>query len=204
MIEFELKLQVDNFPKLDKAVFVNEKKVYDVYYDTNEFTLLSTGNFLRNRNNKKVDFKLNIGDLSHTYCKETSFNYENFVPTDSLEKIFKAIGMNYNAEFNGFDDFLLKNGLSTLAVIDKHREEYQFEDLKICFDRAKDIGNFIEIEYQLPDDAVFDKDQIKTYILNKMKNNALVNDYKFVNIGYVELYLKKHNPNAYKLGLFQD
>lgn len=203
MIEVELKLQVDKFPNLTNLECVKQKRVLDVYYDTPNYKLISTGNFLRNRDNKKVDFKLNIGDLSHTYCKETSFNYNNFLPNESLKIIFDNIGIEYNKNFKTFNEFLCANNLTQLAVIDKFREVYKLDDLIISLDDAKNIGKFIEIEYDLPDNSVVDKEKIKNYMISKLTKLGLTN-YTEIKVGYVELYLKQHNKKAYNLGLFKE
>lgn len=202
MIEIELKLQVDKFPDMGEPL--KEKRVVDKYFDTEDYKLIATGNFLRNRNNKMVDFKLNIGDLSHSYCRETGFDYDKFVPSKSLELIFNAIGLKYNSNFSNFEEFLKVNQLKELAEIDKVRRTYKIDDLEISLDDAKDIGKFIEIEYDLPDGTEFDKDEIINFMIKKMQDICCLDNYKKVNIGYVELYLKKHNKKAYNLGLFKE
>ncbi len=204
MIEVELKLQVNNFPNFKKLECLKKSKVLDIYYDTPNYNLISTGNFLRNRDNKNIDFKLNIGDLSHTYCKETSFLYNDFLPKTSIEQIFKSIGIEYNNKFKNFNEFLKVNNLKTLAKIDKYREVYKLDDLIISLDNAKNIGKFIEIECDFPDNAEINKEEIKNYMLNKLNQNGFSFDYSQVKIGYVELYLKQHNPKAYNLGLFKE
>lgn len=204
MIEIELKLEVENFPNFKDYQCVKEKHIVDVYYDTSDYKLISTGNFLRNRNNSKVDFKLNLGDLTHTFCNETSFNYQGFKANKSLSKIFKNLGIPYYDNFNNFDEFLIVNNLSKLAVIDKNRKEYKIDDLIVSLDDARDIGKFIEIEMDLPDGTEFDKSKITSYMIDKLTSKNLLGSYKKVNIGYVELYLKRHNIEAYNLGLFKD
>lgn len=203
MIEIELKLQVERFPNFDGIELKGEKRVLDIYYDTADYKLISTGNFLRNRNNKKVDFKLNLDDLSHTYCKETNFDFEGFKDSDSLRQIFENIGLNYNSNFANFSEFLAKNGLKQLAIIDKMRKTYQIDELEISLDDAKDIGKFIEIEYDLPDGTSFNKDEVVSFMIKKMTDKGYLKDYEKVNIGYVELYLKQHNIEAYEKGLFK-
>lgn len=203
MIEIELKLKVDKFPDLSNLKCVKEKRILDLYYDTKDYKLISTGNFLRNRDNKKIDFKLNTDDLSHTYCKETSFGYEGFKDNASLKQIFDNIGIAYNPNFNNFEEFLSANNLTLLAVIDKTRKEYELENLLISLDDAKDIGKFIEIELDVADDEIFDKDQITNQMLETMQKYGYLPKYEKVNIGYVELYLKEHNKKAYNLGLYK-
>ena len=157
MIEFELKIKVDEFPKIDDKFFVKEKRVLDVYFDTEKYDLIAGGNFLRVRNGDKVNFKLNIGDLSHSYCKETSFLNRDFVKNEDVKQIFKAMAVDYQHNYKSFEEFLKINDLRQLAVIDKLRKTYKIEDIEVSFDDAKDIGKFIEIEKNFPDNFQIDK-----------------------------------------------
>lgn len=203
MIEIELKLKVDKFDEPKNLVLSSEKSGVDVYYDTADYALLKTGNFLRNRNNKSVDFKLNLNDLSHTYCKEENFEYENFANSKKLQGIFEKIKLKYNSNFKSFEEFLKINNFCTLAVVDKKRKTYKLDDLTICYDDVKDVGKFVEIELDLPDGTIFDKDEKTKYMLDKFLQNVKVGKYQKVSIGYVELYLKEYNKEAYNLGLYK-
>ena len=204
MLEVELKLQVKKLPKMAGLECTGKKRVVDYYYDTPDYKLLVGGNFLRDRNNKKIDFKLDVGDLSHTFCKETSFKYDNFAPNEDIIAIFNGLGIELATNFANFKEFVKANNLKTLAVIDKIRREYKYQDLTISLDNAKRIGKFMEIEYCVPDDTKVDKDEATKYILDKMQAAGLLpKDYTKVDIGYVELYLKKHNPAAYIIGLYK-
>lgn len=204
MIEIELKLEVREFPTLKDAKLKNEKRVLDIYYDTKDYSLLKGGNFLRNRNNKKLDFKLNVGDLSHLYCKETSFDIDALKSSEDMKAVFDSINVPYSDKYNDFESFLKANNLEVLATIDKERKTYILDDLIVSFDEAKDIGNFVEIELDVDDSAVIDKEEITKYMLDKLTKLSNLKEYERVNIGYVELYLKRHNPYAYNLGLYKD
>lgn len=204
MIEFELKLRVNEFPKIDEKFFVKEKRVFDVYYDTEKYDLLIGGNFLRVRNKDKIDFKLNIGDDSHSYCKETSFSVDSFSQNENVKQIFKVMSVNYEHNYKNFEEFLKVNGLVKLAVVDKQRKTYKIGDIEVSLDDTKDIGKFIEIEKDFPDDYVFEKDKVRKEILEQFRKVVTLKGFEFVDIGYVELYLKAHNPKAYNLGKFKD
>lgn len=204
MIEIELKLEVKDFPVLKDAQLKSEKRVLDIYYDTKDYSLLKGGNFLRNRNNKKLDFKLNVGDLSHLYCKETSFDIDTLKNSTDMKAVFDSIGVTYSDKYDDFESFLKVNNLSILATIDKERKTYILDDLIVSFDEAKDIGNFVEIELDVDDNASIDKEEITKYMLDKLAKLSNLKEYEKVSIGYVELYLKRHNPYAYNLGLYKD
>ena len=74
MIELELKYKLTHIPeatvKLEK---VKTKAQTDIYYDTQDYDLIRKGNFLRVRNGEKLEFKVDLDDASHLYCKETVF-----------------------------------------------------------------------------------------------------------------------------------
>lgn len=204
MIEVEVRLEVKKFPDESKFKFVEEKRIVDVYYDNERYDLLKGGNFLRNRNNKKIDFKLELGDKKHFGCRETRFEFANFKPVDDLKLIFENIKVPYSNNFENFESFLKVNKLSMLAIVDKKRRNFEFEDLKICFDDVADIGKFVEAEIDLDENSIFNIEKTRTYIVEKLRKNKLVENFEPVQIGYVELYLKKHNPKAYRVGLFKD
>ncbi len=203
MVEIELKFEVKKLPFLDLPL-KNEKRILDIYYDTPDYKLIKDGNFLRNRNNNKVDFKLNIGDINHDFCKETRFDYSPFNKHAALKAVFDGINIKFNKEFNSFEGFLQANKLTPLAVIDKVRKIYVLDDITISLDDCKDIGYFIEAEVNIEDDKAFDIALVKKYIEEVLTKNKIIDSSaKTVSIGYVELYLKKHNLTAYNLGKYK-
>ena len=204
MIEIELKLKVEDFPKLESLNKFKEKRILDIYYDTEDYKLLIGGNFLRVRNDESVDFKLNVGDNSHLYCKETNFEKEKFSEYKQIEEIFNSIGVQYSSSYITFEEFLDVNKLSKLAVVDKFRVVYKVDELEICYDEVEGLGKFIELEMDFDENADVDFEVLKEVIFNKFKEVATISDFSFVNIGYVELYLKQYNKKAYELGKFKD
>lgn len=200
MIEIELKYELKN--KLDLGLMpTSEKTVEDIYYDTKDYKLLKNGNFLRIRNGKQLDFKLNANDLSHLYCKETNYELNN----DNLyeiNKILNDLGIIIN--LTSIEDIFRE--LDVLAPIKKKRKSYTLEDNVIMvIDEVEDLGSFLEIEYDLDKDVLDDGKYYKNLLINILKKyNIFDESFREVHIGYVELYLKKYNIEAYKLGLYQE
>lgn len=204
MVEIELRFEVKKLPLL-KLPLKNEKRILDIYYDTPDYQLIVSGNFLRNRNNNKVDFKLDIGDTDHDFCKETRFDFSPFNNHDALKAVFDSINVNFSKNFNNFEEFLHVNKLIPLAVIDKNRKTYVIGDITISLDDCKDIGYFIEAEVNIEDGKAFDIAAIKKYIKEVLIRNKIIDfSAKPVSIGYVELYLKKHNLTAYNFGKYKN
>ena len=97
--------------------------------------------------------------------------------------------------------------LILLAPIVKSRREFEIEpNLHICIDEVEDLGVFLEAEIMIDKDNISD-DEAQTYkqlLSSKLVENKLIcADDQMVSVGYVELYLKEHNPEAYNLGLYK-
>jgi adenylate cyclase class IV len=204
MIEIEMKYQVELKPNfLSNLDILDKKEVIDNYYDNNDYLLLKNGNFLRNRNNKFIDFKLFAGDKTHLYCEEKTFDFNYFNSNnEEISNILERIGLK-KVFFGSFNEFTKKLNLNMLAHIDRNRSYYKFENMEIVYDEVKDLGNFIEIEINVEDinhTHIDNKDKFES----KLKKIGLVTeDVKYIKIGYVELYLKKNNPEIYRLGLYK-
>lgn len=202
MIEIELKYEL-NDKKPITLTLTDEKIVEDIYYDTKDFKLLKNGNFLRVRNGKQLDFKLNANDNSHLYCKETNFTLED----DNIKEIKDLLSnLDVKVSFNNIEELFLK--LIVLAPIKKKRLVYKLEDnVTMVIDEVDDLGAFLEIEYDLDKNSITKEEgeHYKEYLINILKEKNLFNSLKReVHIGYVELYLKKHNKDAYNMGIYQE
>lgn len=200
MIEIELKFELKD--KLNINLKPNsEKVVEDIYYDTKDYKLLKNGNFLRIRNGKQLDFKLSANDLTHLYCKETNYELNN----ENLKEISNVLkDLDVNINLNNIND--LFNELEILAPIKKKRRSYTLEEnVVMVIDEVEDLGTFLEIEYDLEEDSLDNADYYKNLLVDILKkHNIYDTSFREVHIGYVELYLKKYNIEAYKLGLYQE
>lgn len=201
MIELELKYKLNKVPVIQEEI-TSEKNVEDIYYDTKDYTMLRNGNFLRLRNKKSLDFKLNTNDLTHLYCKETNFSIDHFDRNGVLE-VLKAIDV--NAAFETGEELLEK--LQVLAPIKKYRQSYKLEENVIMvIDEVQDLGTFLEIEYDIDQESITQEEanHYKDYLVNILKKrNLITNEDEEIHIGYVELYLKKYNIDAFNLGIYK-
>lgn len=209
MIELELKYCLDEMPpNLKNLEFVGSKFQSDVYFDTKDYDLLKNGNFLRVRNGKTLDFKIDVNDNSHLVCKETSFAVDilsSYLP--EINNVFNMVGIPESSEFVDFQQFLAVNKLQVIAHIHKKRSDFMFGDnYTISVDEVADLGWFLEAE------IIIDSDNILLAEANKIKRNLveqlvasgiLTTKSNEINVGYVELYLLKHNKYAYDLGKFK-
>jgi len=210
MIEIELKFAIKLAPSaLGNFPLIKEKSQLDIYYDTADYTLLRRGGFLRVRNNTRLDFK---GDPAcdasqHDYCNETSFDIASISQKSAeINLSFVTFGLQANGEYKDFSDMLTQNKLQPLAVIDKARQEYKInENITVALDEAKDIGLFLEAEITVPDNT--SKEEIQKHIeqmrVELTAFGILTEDATPVHVGYVELYLFKHNRAAHDVGLYK-
>ena len=205
MIEIELRYKITKEPNLDNFTFKSEKVQKDVYYDTPNYSMLSSGNFMRTRNDKRIDFKLEVGDLKHNFCKETSFDVTeiNGRNKDFLN-VFKSLAIDINNDFNSFDDFIKANEFLVLAPIIKQRKSYTNGEMNIAIDKVNDIGQFLEAEVMIDDNEDTDIDAILEQIEQTLiSNNIIAKGAAKQSVGYVELYLLEHNKPVYELGKFK-
>lgn len=200
MIEIELKFELKDKINID-ITKEKSKMVEDIYYDTKDYKLLRKGNFLRIRNGNQLDFKLSANDLTHLYCKETNYELDNS-NIKEINDVLNSLGV--DANLKTIDDLFAN--LVVLAPIKKKRYSKTLEEnVVMVLDEVDDLGNFLEIEYDLDKDTVDDSDYYKNLLIDILKKHNIYNDsFREVHIGYVELYLKKHNIEAYKLGLYQE
>ncbi len=167
MIEIELKYELKN--KIECNLKPDkEKEVEDIYYDTEDYQLLKNGNFLRIRNGKQLDFKINANDMSHLYCKETNFSYadEN---VSEIKELLKKLGIDIS--FTSLDELFKK--LKVLAPIKKKRSTYKLEEkVVMVIDEVENLGTFLEIEYDYENDEITKEqgEYYKNYLKDILKN----------------------------------
>ena len=209
MIELELKYEIKKIPTaLEKLKVIKKKEQEDIYYDTPNYDLIRTGNFLRIRDKKRLEFKLFAGDTSHLYCQETDFELDKITENEEqINKILSSLNLKKAKNLNSFKEIQDNNSLIILSPIKKHRTSYEYkENSMISIDKVDDLGLFIEAEIMIDKDNITDSEasKIKEQFINELKEEKiLTGEEKSVNIGYVELYLLKHNVEAYELGIYK-
>lgn len=209
MVEIELKYEIKDIPStLHLYKQEMNKEETDIYFDNPSYNLIKKGNFLRLRNNSKVDFKLNIGDLEHLYCKETNFHIKDISDcNNNFINVFNSIGVEINNEFTNFESFIKINKFVELARIVKHRMEYSVtKNIKVTIDQIDNLGIYLEAEMMVDEDSIDELyiRKCKEQLLSVLEEHGLLtpND-KSVKIGYVELFLQKYNFEVYEMGLFK-
>ena len=209
MIELELKYEIETIPKVLKNYeIINKKEQIDIQYDTPNYDLIYKGNFLRIRDGKRLEFKLFAGDTSHLYCKETDFELDQLSNNkDIINELLKSINLKTVEDLNTFNQIIESNNFIVLSPIIKHRTTYKYdEECTISIDEVDDLGLFMECEIMIDINSLSEEkaNKIKEQFISKLKGSKIITGKeKNVNIGYVELYLLKHNIKAYNLGIYK-
>ena len=206
-VEIELKYQIKDENQvqefLKKSIFVNKKRVVDIYLDTKDGDLYKKGIFIRIRDNRTLDFKYNLEDLinlnkvsAHDQCDEYSFPLP--LTDNSIEAInqnCKILGLAgiYNPDLG---ELKVKNNLINSVVIDKIREKFEDGEFEYCFDDVKKLGKFFEVETEGKEGENFEK--VKGEIRERVKDLKL----KLITAGYCEIYWRKYDFNLYLQGRF--
>ena len=91
------------------------------------------------------------------------------------------------------EDILMSNGWKYSVIIDKVRDSFNYNEFEINFDVIRDLGTFVEIEFQTKDESDMD------LTLEKMKEILEFLGCKQEDIiqkGYVKLMLEKINNSV--------
>lgn len=207
IIEIELKYQVLDEAQiqefLKKLAFTSKERIVDIYLDTKDGNLYKKGVFVRDRNNKTLDFKYNLEDFRnlggvsmHEQCNEDSFLLP--LTNDSLKAInqnCRILGLIEISKAN-LEELKLKNNLIESVIIDKIRQKFKDREFEYSFDDVKDLGKFLEIEAEGQEGENFER--IKQRIREKVNNL----DLKLITTGYNELYWRKYNYDLYRQGRY--
>jgi adenylate cyclase class IV len=169
----------------------------DIYYDTPTWDLLRQAVFVRVRNTQKIEFKFNENaSQEHKMSIERIFPLH--IPSNDLDRL-NSLFTHFLPTWTpatSFEDAITKNGLIQLASVNNTRESYANEDIDLNIDHVKGLGDFLEVETQCEEDA--DTTQAEAIL------QAFVADLhvEHIKVGYVELWLYKHNPAAYQAGRY--
>ncbi len=194
--EFEIKSRIlednlllnDYLSRLPKAI--KSSVEIDVYHDTPNYELYQKGIFLRTRDGKKLEIKMdNDALLSHTVTTGFYFNLPLAKPDkqkliDFLQNVISIFTTRSKSIFEIFN-------LTTLIRVEKKRQIYKVNEMKISIDSVENLGKFIEIE-------VNDRN-----FLDQAKMLASKLNLQNMEVGYVELLLRETNRNAYNVGRYK-
>jgi adenylate cyclase, class 2 len=205
MIEVELKFAIApaSRARLEKYLammgFARRLQNSDTYYDTPEFDLLCQAVFVRVRNQQRLEFKFNEQAApEHLYCTERAFSLASGPrQLAEMNSLFAGFLPHWRSE-GTVSKALHENGLIELARIKNRRAEYIYENLVLCLDHVEGLGDFLEIETQCEEESETGQ------AVAQVQAFAAGVEARQVNVGYVELWLQKYHPYAYRQGKYQE
>ncbi len=207
MTEVELKFEVapGSWTQIEeqcaKLQLVCRLRNSDIYYDTARLDFLSQAVFVRVRNQMHLEFKFNEQAASeHIQCTERVFS---LIPEESQAEEMNTLFARFLPRWrstNTVKEALRKNGLIELAHIENQRAQYAYENLVVCADHVEGLGDFVEIEGQCEEGS--DTSEVEA-LEEQMRRFAAGFAARQVRVGYVELWLQKHHPQAYQRGKYR-
>jgi adenylate cyclase, class 2 len=205
VIEVEMKFELlpTSRPRLEEQLammqFLGRLENSDTYYDTASFDLLSQAVFVRVRNHQHLEFKFNAEAApAHIQSTERIFSLmPDLCGIEEMNALFSRFLPRWR--FAGtVEEALHQNSLIELAHIENRRDQYTYENLVICVDEVEGLGEFVEIEMQCEDGSDTHR------AVARVQNFAAGFAARRVCVGYVELWLQKHNPRAYQMGKYHE
>jgi len=200
--EIELKFAVEKPALLEEFLEgleqIGEKRVADEYFDTSEGKFFKKAVFIRIRNKKQLDFKYNFEDFEnlHEECEEHSFEIPlKKISLPALSRLCRILDLK-PPENPSWDSLKRVNRLKVFVKINRQRKIYEDRDFKYAHDKVKKLGDFLEAEKMING-----KKSLAT-VKEKMRKRLAGLGLKPVNVGYVELYLRKHDFNLYRQGRY--
>lgn len=205
MIEVELKCRLTPASlkrvreKLDTCVFWGQKQNRDCYYDTPTWDLLRQAVFLRVRNETRLEWKFNPEkDPAHHTSIEHVFSLQaEPFPASEMNALFRHFLPAWQ-DGKDFAELVASGRLVELARIENIRRLYRSpEQLELSLDEVTSLGTFLEIE-----GTTYTEEEAE---MIRQAATTLASELSLVHlpVGYVELWLQEHKPEAYKVGQYQ-
>jgi adenylate cyclase class 2 len=209
MIEVELKFALPSDARVLLQTKLNALWVQslsqvenvDTYYDTAGFDCLQQAVFIRIRNQKYLEIKYHEhADPAHMHATERVFPLESGPLSVKEMNIQCARFISDWQEAGTIEESMCINGLKEFVCIEKHRDQYVYEDLILCVDSVEGLGDFFEVETHCEEQTEIGQAiaKLQDFVMS-LGFSAL----RPVEVGYVELWLRSHLPQVYQLGKYQ-
>ena len=203
MIEIELKCEI--LPemqgrlreKVEGMQFAGIVQNTDVYYDTPDYALLKRAVFVRMRNGKQLEFKFNEEiDQEHSQSTERVFPLQaEGEMIEKMNQLFRYFLPEWR-DGASFAEAREQNGLIELVQIKNRREIYADREIELSIDHVEGLGDFLEVEIGCEEGAdTSEAEEILRRFVADLQG-------EHIKVGYVELWLRLHNPHAYELGRY--
>ncbi len=216
MIEVELKFELApglykhlqaRFAAMPSVQCVGQVDSTDIYYDTVHYDCLQKAIFIRIRNHKRLEIKFHEEtDPHHTHSMERGFPLR---ATPEQMQEFNMLCAHLLPLWNAaetIEEVLQVNGLGVFVPIKKQRVLYTYQDMTLCLDHVEGLGDFLEIEVlceEREEHTATDEAEKAMVPLHRFVSELRLPELEQVQVGYVELWLRLHLPEVYRLGKYQ-
>lgn len=210
MIEVEMKIELTPqshqrlqllFKTQPAVHFIEQTDQVDSYYDTDLYTCFQQAVFIRLRNRVALEMKYHeTADPLHTQCTERVFP---LTAEPHLVAEMNKLGARFIPgwhEAGTVGEALTLNRLTEFVRIQKQRQEFVYKDVFLCIDTIPELGQFLEVETFCKNDREVAKAESR---LQEVLLHFSVSPLSAVHVGYVELWLRRHLPQIYRLGKYQ-
>jgi adenylate cyclase class IV len=202
MIEVEVRslfspeMQTEAQEKLAQMRLLREGTSLDVYYDTPDWALLRHPQmvFLRRREGHLLQIKFDTiaTPSSLPSCIEREFVLEQEYVSSEAQALLRTFLPNWQ-QAHTWQEMVRGNHLEALVRIDKQRRVYTDGLLIVCIDEVADLGQFIEVEINCPENADVREAQAQVdAFLATIGGTPL-------KAGYFEMWLYAYKHEAYEL-----
>lgn len=188
MIEVEKKFSLteQEIARLtQEAIFLGEKTLIDVYYDTPNYNLTKNDIWLRQRNGGfEIKMPLNNGRGA---SKRTLDQYQELETEDEIRKV-----LNLTPEKTLVED-LQAAGFVSFATLVTTRKKYQKEEFNIDIDQIDFGYSIVEVELMVPDQSATAEAEREIMLLAKEQGW----DTRLIRGKAIE-YLYRYRPDHYQ------
>ena len=173
----------------------------DVYYDTANFDCLQQAVFIRIRNHMHLEVKYHEhDDPTHMHSTERVFPLEpEMLPVKEMNSLFSRFISRWQ-DAETIEQAIDINNLARFAHIQNRRTRYRYEDLTLCIDQVEGLGHFFEVETCCEKETEVEQSVAKLHDFVAALSFPTL---RLVEVGYVELWLRLHLPQVYRLGKYQ-
>jgi adenylate cyclase class 2 len=168
----------------------------DTYYDTANWDLLRQAVFVRVRNSTTLQVKFDEegSDKQHIECVERAFSVLVPLPETAHELLRRFLPQ--WVAVPTFEEAVAANHLNVLVRLKKTRTLYSDGELIVALDHVEGLGDFVEVEIVCEEGE--ETSRARATLTTFAHEIAAVP----LQAGYTELWLEKHNPDAYRAGQY--
>lgn len=188
-IEVEVKLKVKdvnrvlNWLKENEAEYLGEKNQLDIYFDPPHKSFINVLDC-----GKKIAREYLRLRQSDKGCSVAYKSRSQMINSEEMKNQFTEIETTIEKHEKMYDLFKIL-GFKETAIIDKYRRSWRYGDFLFDIDDVKELGVFVEIEFQ---GKAISADEAERRLLDFL-DSMDIGEYELDKNGLVQLYWNRHN-----------